>query len=343
MIVDNNQKWRAIADNCEDYDGAFFYAVKSTHIFCRPSCKSRTPLRENVEFFDTAAEAMNAGYRPCKRCRPDLIIYRPVSEPAEKAKDIIDALFFNTEALSKKLVQIGVSRRHLTEIFVNRYGCTPKEYLDSRRLEAARQQLNDRSASIVDVALSIGFESLSSFYALFKKHTGMTPGEYRRVASAGTAGNYFTYDLALGKISVAADKDSITAVKFTDVLENSGQRRSSSLTDLAAQQLEEFFSGRRKSFDLPINPGGTPFQQRVWKALGQIDYGHTKSYKQVAQMVDNPNASRAVGMANNKNPVLVIIPCHRVVGAKGELVGYAASLEIKKQLLELEQKIEGRI
>ena len=341
--VNDTQKWRAVAESDKECDGKFFYAVRSTKIFCRPSCNSKPPLRENVEFFDTAEDAITAGYRPCKRCRPDLIHYKPALELAERVKDTIDNLFADKAALSQELVALGVSRRHMTEIFANQYGQTPNEYLNVRRLETAKMQLDDERCTILEIALSLGFESLSSFYAFFKKHAGVPPGDYRRRNATAAGGSFFTYDLAFGKISIAADGGGIVAVQFADHLETYGARQSNRTIDTAARQLDEYFSGRRKAFELPLAPAGTPFQQKVWAALQHIPYGETQSYKQVAGMIGNPNASRAVGMANNKNPLLVVIPCHRVVGADGSLVGYAASLETKKQLLELEQQTGGVI
>ena len=272
-----------------------------------------------------------------------LIQYKPALELAERVKDTIDNLFADKAALSKELVTLGVSRRHMTEIFANQYGQTPNEYLNVRRLETAKMQLDDDRRTILEIALSLGFESLSSFYAFFKKHAGVPPGDYRRRNATAAGGSFFTYDLALGKISIAADGGGIVAVQFADHLETYGARQSNRTIDTAARQLDEYFSGRRKAFELPLAPAGTPFQQKVWAALQHIPYGETQSYKQVAGMIGNPNASRAVGMANNKNPLLVVIPCHRVVGADGSLVGYAASLETKKQLLELEQQTGGVI
>lgn len=254
----------------------------------------------------------------------------------ETIKNTIDDLFSDKAALSEELLKVGISRRHMTELFANQYGQTPNEYLNSRRLKEAKLQLLDGSKSILEIALSLGFESLSSFYAFFRKHVGMSPGEYRK--RNNTSGNYFTYELLFGKISIASDKGTIRAVQFADYLEGYGARQSNQMTDMAARQLDDYFLGRRKAFALPLNPIGTPFQQTVWTTLQRIPYGETRSYKQVAGMIGNPNACRAVGMANNKNPILIVIPCHRVVGADGSLAGYAASLEIKKRLLAVEQR-----
>ncbi len=335
------EMWNAVMQNDKQYDGIFYYAVKSTRIFCRPSCKSKAPLEENVLYFDCADAAIKAGYRPCKRCRPDLLEYQPALELAHSTKTTIDRLFQDKAALMNALSELGVSRRGMTEIFVNQYGQTPGEYTNSRRIEAAKLQLASQDHSILDIAYSLGFESLSSFYSFFKKHTKMSPGDYRQQHKEGQQAPQeaydFTYDLALGKISIASDGSGITAVRFANEPGQQRLQKRDGLTDLTARQLEEYFCGKRKHFELPLHPKGSPFQQSVWAALKDIPYGSTKSYKQVAELIGNPNACRAVGMANNKNPLLILIPCHRVVGADGSLVGYAASLNIKKRLLDLEQ------
>lgn len=339
--MSSQDKWNAVITNNKEYDGKFFYAVKSTHIFCRPSCSSKPPLEENVTYFDTAKAAMEAGYRPCKRCRPDLPEYQPAAELADKMKAAIDQLFADRTALSEELEKLGMSRRHMAEIFANQYGQTPGEYANACRIQEAKEQLKNQDTSVLDIALALGFESLPSFYNLFRKHTKMSPGDYRQQYKTNgrtvTKGNYFTYDLPFGKMSIASDGNSITAIQFSDILESYGERRSSVTTDWAAHQLEEYFNGKRKAFELTLNPIGSPFQKSVWTALEGIPYGSTRSYKQVAGLIGNSNASRAVGMANNKNPILIVIPCHRVVGADGSLVGYAASVEMKKRLLDLEQ------
>lgn len=339
--MNRKEKWNAVLTDNGEYDGTFFYAVKSTRIFCRPSCPSKPPLEENVTYFPTAEAAMNAGYRPCKRCRPDLLAYQPTAELAGKIKTAIDLLFADRAALFEELKKLGISRRHMTQLFVNHYGQTPGEYANALRIQTAKEQLKDQSHSILDIAFSLGFESLSSFYRFFRKYTETSPGDYRQQYQSThrirRSGSYFTYDLPFGKMSIASEDNHITAIQFSDVLEGHGARQSSGITDLAAHQLEEYFNGKRKIFELALNPVGSPFQKSVWTALEGIPYGSTKSYKQVAELIGNPNASRAVGMANNKNPILIVIPCHRVVGADGALVGYAASLEIKKRLLDLEQ------
>jgi len=163
------------------------------------------------------------------------------------------------------------------------------------------------------------------------------PGTKKKpvVAEAQT---YFTYETSYGAITIASDGNAIVALVFSESAVSGGQKEASSLTDLAVKQIEEYFTGKRRQFDLPVSPSGTCFQEAVWKELLAIPYGETRSYKQIAQAIGKPKACRAVGMANNRNPISIIIPCHRVIGANGSLVGYGGGLEMKQKLLDLEMR-----
>jgi len=172
--------WKALSENDASYDGIFFYAVKSTGIYCRPSCKSKKPKRENICFFDTAEQALAAGFRPCKRCRSDLLHYQPVKEIAEKAKRLLEDSFRRGWELNQELRQIGVSQRRMVEIFKDEYGVTLFEYMSSLRLEEAKRLLSDTQDEIIDIAYSVGFGGVSSFYRFFKNDAGLSPGAYRK-------------------------------------------------------------------------------------------------------------------------------------------------------------------
>lgn len=174
------EKWNAVKQNDESCDGIFFYAVKSTGIFCRPSCKSRLPKRENVEYFDTSDQALAAGYRPCKRCRPDLLEYKPVKDVAEKAKQLIDNFFAAKQELDQEIKSLGVTRHRMIRIFKEQYGVTPSEYMNELRIEEAKSRLAETDESIIDIAYSVGFNSLSAFYRLFRKMSGVSPANYRK-------------------------------------------------------------------------------------------------------------------------------------------------------------------
>ncbi len=175
-----DEMWRAVCENDSAFDGVFFYAVNSTGIFCRPSCKSKVPKRENVRFFETSAQARAAGFRPCKRCRSDLADYQPMHEIAEKARALIEASFSNGRDCAAGLGQLGVSRHRLAEIFLAVHGVTPSEYAAGLRLKIAKQLLLDTGTPIVDIAYATGFGGLSSFYRFFKGRTGFSPAAFRK-------------------------------------------------------------------------------------------------------------------------------------------------------------------
>ncbi|GHU82755.1 bifunctional transcriptional activator/DNA repair enzyme protein Ada [Clostridia bacterium] len=340
-MIDDKTKWEAVINNDSAYDGKFYYAVKSTGVFCKPSCKSKTPLPMNVEYFASVAAAIQEGFRPCKRCRPDLLNYQPQLEIAEDVKRIIDSFHGEREQLIEQLANIGVSPHRLSEIFKEHFGLTPNQYADNLKIQSAKRQLANTVPPILDIAFSLGFDSLSAFYSFFRKHTQMTPKEFRDVSVYGQATLHkysAAYDSEFGKILISSDGESITGIQFAITSETVTTTTSNRLTDIAAAQLEEYFAHKRKKFDLPIHPAGTEFQRHVWDGLCSVPYGETRNYKQVATAIGNPNASRAVGMANNKNPILVVIPCHRVIGSNGSLLGYAAGLDVKKKLLDLEQQ-----
>ena len=175
-----DEMWRAVCENDAAFDGIFFYAVNSTGIFCRPSCKSKVPKRENVCFFESSEQARAAGFRPCKRCRSDLADYQPMHELAEKARTLIETSFSNGKDCAVGLGQLGVSRHRLAEIFLAVHGVTPSEYAAKLRLKKAKQLLLDTDTPIVEIAYATGFSGLSSFYRFFKDRTGFSPAAFRK-------------------------------------------------------------------------------------------------------------------------------------------------------------------
>ncbi len=174
-----DEMYEAVLDNNESYDNIFFYAVKSTGIYCRPSCKSKAPKKENVEFFSHAHEARIAGYRPCKRCRSDLLDYKPMQDIAKKLKKLIDASFAETSNLHEEMDNLGLSRKRMVEIFKDEYGITPSHYMNDLRYEEAKKLLMQSNYEIIDIAYSVGFGSLSAFYKFFKERVGISPAAYR--------------------------------------------------------------------------------------------------------------------------------------------------------------------
>ena len=316
-----------------------YYGVTTTGIFCRPGCPSRPPLKQNTVFFDTPQQALDAGYRPCKRCRPDLTDYAPAVALAAQIKDALDVCSGDCLDVSSVLDNTGLSRRRAEQVFRTQYGITPAQYAGSLQAEEAKRQLTD-GVPVLDIALGLGFESVSAFYAFFHRYAQMPPGTFRHIpaGSALTDPYQCSYDTAIGRMRITSNGEALTSALYARTDAPSLPDTPNALTDEAVRQLREYFAGKRREFTVPLQPRGTEFQQAVWKALRAIPYGQTRSYGQIAAAVGNPSASRAVGMANNKNPLMIFVPCHRVVGANGSLVGYAAGLDVKRKLLELEKQ-----
>jgi len=349
--MDDNEMWEAVKGCDAAYDGKFFYGVKTTGIYCRPSCASKTPKRENVTYFRTAKDAEAAGSRPCKRCRPDLLgAYDPAADLAAKAKDLIDRSCTDRAELGRELKDMGVSRKHLTEVFKKEYDITPSEYLLQARIATARSMLQD-GVSVLDTSVAVGYASPSAFYEHFRRITGMTPARYRQIFSRDIS--RAVLETPIGGLRIIAGPDAILCVEqesrertdacaYADRIPEDGIVQSNASGELLAAceaELKEYFSGKRRSFDLPVAPEGTDFQKMVWGALEMIPYGETRTYGELAAMAGNAKASRAVGMANHCNPVLILVPCHRVIGSDGSLTGYAAGLEAKRYLLDLEKEV----
>lgn len=330
----DSERWNAVITNDRSYDGKFFYGVKSTGIFCRPSCTSKPPVPKNVVFFNSREDAERAGFRPCKRCRPDLIAYDPVAKLVDEAKAIIDCSFAERLDLKEKLNSLGVTRRHLTELFEKRFDMSPEQYLAQVRFQRAKELL-DAGSRVTDVAFAVGLESSASFATFFKKQAGISPTEY--VLQRTLERPYCFCETPLGLIRIEENQDGIASLRFTDKKAEPALAHGSGvyLKDVKSQ-ISEYFAKSRKSFDIPLSITGSAFQQSVWRVLRDIPYGETRSYQQVAETIGNRGAARAVGMASNRNPILIIIPCHRVVGKDGKPVGYAGGIDRKQYLLEME-------
>jgi AraC family transcriptional regulator of adaptative response / methylphosphotriester-DNA alkyltransferase methyltransferase len=181
----DDQKWQAVLKNDELYDGLFFYGVRSTKIFCRPSCKSKLPLKENILYFETVKQAEQAGFRPCKRCRPNLSKYQPIKEIAEKVKLLLDNNIVQQKETAEKFEEIGLTYHRIVNIFKEYYDITPKKYYDNLRLEEVKKQLITTNNAIIDIAYSVGFQSLSAFYKFFRKNTDSSPSKYRKEENHG--------------------------------------------------------------------------------------------------------------------------------------------------------------
>jgi len=340
---------RAFYGQDASYDGVFVTGVRTTGIFCRPSCSARRPLRRNVEFFGSIKDALFAGYRPCLRCRP----LEADGKPPEWVATLLAAVGAEPERRlkAKQLRALGVSPERARRYFQRTYGMSFDAYCRAQRLGRGLKSLRE-GEDLAGAALEAGYDSESGFREAFGKHFGKTPGQARG-AEAATAAWLRT---PLGPMIAAATSCGVCLLEFTDrrmletQLDTLGRRLKLPLVpgehpllDRLKTELAEYFAGSRRSFEVPLHVSGSPFQERVWQELLKIPYGETRSYQDVAKKTGSPDAVRAVGTANGMNRIAIVIPCHRVVNKGGKLGGYGGGLWRKQRLLGLEQgqRIEG--
>jgi len=342
----DDPRWRAIEARDKRWDGAFVFAVSSTRIYCRPSCPSRRPRPDRVAFYADGTAAVAAGYRACKRCKPDVTVADATSVAVIRALAVLDARE-DAVMLDELAEQVGVSRSHLQRAFTALVGCSPHEWQVARRAERLRLALRDGD-DVSRAALDAGFESLPSAYSAATKHLGMTPGAYRRGA-AGEMIYYTVVACTLGHALVAMTSRGVCRVILGDdptALRAMLQEEMFAATLIAddsavrevAQAVVDAASGVAMSTPLPLDLRGTAFQQRVWRELTRIPRGETITYAELARRVGSPGAVRAVGSACGANPAAVVVPCHRVLRSDGALGGYRWGLERKAALLEAERE-----
>lgn len=324
------------------YDGVFYFGVRTTGIFCRPSCPARKPLRKNVECFESVKDALFAGFRPCKRCRP---LEVPGAHPAWVA-GLIARLEQDPEQRMRDgdLRKIGVEPARARRYFQQRYGMTFHAFARGYRLRRAFQQLR-QGADLDEVAMSHGFESHSGFRDAFGKVIGRAPGQSRALGLVTLS----WLESPLGPLVAGVTDQGVCLLEFSDRRMLEGQVESvrqrfgpvlpgtHPLLDQLRSELGEYFAGRRREFTLPLVYPGTPFQVKVWDALRAIPYGETSSYEKLAWSIGAPGAQRAVGHANGQNRIAIVIPCHRVVNKDGKLGGYGGGMWRKQLLLDLER------
>jgi AraC family transcriptional regulator, regulatory protein of adaptative response / methylated-DNA-[protein]-cysteine methyltransferase len=338
-------RWAAVARRDRNADGAFWYSVHTTGVYCRPSCGARLPRRENVRFHGSPAEAEQAGFRPCKRCRPDersLAEHR--TSVVESACRMIEQAD-EAQKLDDLAAQAGMSRFHFHRVFKAVTGVTPKAYAKARRADRVRDELA-RRPTVTDAIYEAGFNSNGGFYAASPALLGMTPSQFR----AGGPGQLIRFAVgkcSLGAILVAATDKGVCAIQLgddADALVNELEDRfpkaqlvggDAAFEDWVAR-IVGFVEAPSLGLDLPLDVRGTAFQQRVWQALRDIPPGTTASYAQIASRIGAPKAVRAVAQACAANPLAVAIPCHRVVRQDGGLSGYRWGVERKRALLDRE-------
>ena len=348
-MLNAEQCWSAVAARDPQTDGRFFYAVRTSGVYCRPGCPSRLPRRENVSFYETTAAAEAAGFRPCKRCRPadGSLVDRHVAAVARAC-----ALIRASETLPR-LEELagaaGISRFHFHRVFKQITGSTPREWGKAHRLDrlAARLDAGDPIAGAVYAA---GYGASSRAYAAAPSGLGMTPGARRRGGDGETV-RYTFVSTWLGWGLVAATERGICMTALGDDrarLEAELRRRfpaarlepaDAGLNDWA-ERVVRYITRPAGQLDLPLDIRGTAFQAQVWRALQKIPPGRTTSYGEIAAALDRPQAVRAVARAIASNNHAVLVPCHRVVRSDGELAGYRWGVERKRALLAREREAE---
>lgn len=324
------------------YDGVFFVGVRTTRVFCRPSCAAPAPKRQNVLYFRSADDATAAGFRPCRRCRP---LDVPGTHPAW-----VNDLLARLEAYPEQRIRnhdlqaLGISPDRARRYFLRHYGMTFHAFARRRRLRGALEDIR-RGTALDRVALAHGFESHSGFRDAFARAVGRPPGQSRATTSVTLA----WLESPLGPLVAGTTDEGVCLLEFSDrrALESElaelrrrlgpalpGGHR---LIDQLRQELGEYFAGGRREFTVPLRYPGTPFQMRVWERLRAIPYAQTITYAQLAWSVGAPGGQRAVGHANGRNRLAILVPCHRVVNKNGKLGGYGGGLWRKQALLDLER------
>lgn len=337
--------YRAIENRDVSFVGVFYVAVKTTGIFCRPGCPARIPKRENVEFFARATDAMYAGYRPCKRCRPldngakppdwiEPLLAKVETEPTHRIRDF-------------ELRSLGIAPERARRWFKTRYGMTFQGYHRARRMGLALKTIRN-GGDRVDAAIEQGYDSDSGFRDAFEKVLGAPPARAEGLSAMLAS----WIETPLGPMLAAANDEGLCLLEFVDrrMLPTQVER----LRKLFAcavvpgangfiQQIEEelaaYFRAELREFRTPLVLRGSEFQEKVWRRLLEIPYGETQSYGRMAKDLGSPEAQRAVGKANGDNRLAIVVPCHRVIKSDGTLCGYGGGLWRKQRLLDLEQGV----
>jgi AraC family transcriptional regulator of adaptative response/methylated-DNA-[protein]-cysteine methyltransferase len=336
-------QWQQVIARDARQDGRFVFAVRSTGIYCRPSCPSRRPRRDSVEFFPNPKDAERAGYRACLRCKPT-----QVSEQAQyviRARQLLDSSE-TTVTLAQLSQQVGLSAFHLQRLFKRATGLSPREYQSARRMQQVKSELR-KGEDVTTALYDAGFSSSSRLYENSNQQLGMTPGTYRR-GGAGMTITYAVAPSALGLLLVAATERGLCAVRFGESaselehglraeFHSATLRRDDGALRRYLDPLLAELRGQSSPITLPLDVRATAFQKKVWEALQHIPRGETRSYTDIARQIGEPSAVRAVARACATNPVAIAVPCHRVVRSDGELAGYRWGIERKRKLLKAER------
>ncbi|MEY2531837.1 MAG: AraC family transcriptional regulator [Verrucomicrobiota bacterium] len=341
--------YRALVNRDSSFEGIFFVGVRTTGIFCRPTCTAKKPARQNVDFFATPSEALHGGYRPCLRCNP--------MDPDKRPPKLIERLRAEVERApggrltDKELAALSIDPSTARRQFKRHYGMTFQAYHRARRMGLALREV--RKGGRVDEAKNgSGFESASGFREAFTRIFGDPP----TAAKSRSCMFAERIDTPLGTMVAVADDEGLRLLEFADRRALEGElsilrkRLKTNVVpgehphlDATRAQLSDYFAGKRLEFDLPLAPIGSEFQTRAWKILRSIPVAETRSYSWMAEQLGDRGARRAVGRANGTNMICIVIPCHRVIRADGTLCGYGGGLWRKKWLLDHERKSVERL
>jgi AraC family transcriptional regulator of adaptative response/methylated-DNA-[protein]-cysteine methyltransferase len=340
------RRWQAVLERDGALDGRFVFGVSSTGVFCRPSCPARRPRQENVQFFEHATAAEQAGYRACLRCRPKAVDGNPQSALVRAICRYIEQNIEDRLTLGVLAAKFRRSAFHLQRMFKSVLGVSPKGYIDACRLRQVKQNLQ-AGHDVTTSLYAAGYGSSSRLYERTASQLGMTPEKYRRGAMAAVV-RFTIASSPLGRMLIAATDKGICAIQFADSDEElqqglmrefpfAARRRDDAGLAEWRVSLGQLMAGQDAYPSLPLDIRATAFQRRVWEHLQRIPRGETRSYSAVAKKIGMPKATRAVARACATNPVAVAIPCHRVVRQDGELGGYRWGVERKERLLEMEK------
>lgn len=341
--------WQAVLERDTSYEGRFVVAVKTTQIFCRPGCTARTPLRRNVDFYPSNAAAAAAGFRPCKRCRPT-----ETADGAERIRQLCEHIRANADSGEKLDLEelsrfAGLSKGHLQRIFTATVGVTPRQYVEACRLGILKRELR-AGESVTDAIYAAGFGASSRLYEKVDSRLGMTPRQYRQ-GGQGLEISYTVLESPFGPLLLAATDRGLCFVELGSDAQSllAGLRREFPAAKIAdgptgvspeletwSQALVAYLAGQSPKAELPLDVRASAFQFQVWTYLQSIPRGEVRTYKEVAEAIGHPKAMRAVGTACAKNPVALVIPCHRVIRGDGGLGGYRWGEDKKRKLLEAE-------
>lgn len=345
--IDTNKFYQMLIDKNTEYEGVFFVGVKTTGVFCRPTCPAKKPNKENCEFFRTAKEALLASYRPCKRCKP---LSMP-SKLSEDVKKLVEAVEANPDRKWKDrdFDDLAIHPNTARRQFKQQFGMTFIEYSRARRLGIAFKHIRN-GEPIISAQLEGGYESGNGFRDAFSKIMGEVPSKSEQIAILYSS----WLETPLGSMLAICDESRLYLLEFVDRkgLENEIKRLRKRLNvailperkgvmNLLEQELQEYFSGKRIEFTIPLFFVGSDFQKNVWNELAKIPVGHTISYKELAIKLGNPSAYRAVANANGANQLSILIPCHRVINTNGNLGGYGGGLARKEWLLRHEKSMSN--